>query len=146
MSLTRLLSAQVHILFVLTANYAHIKDHRWRRKPSEWSTCKRCCTLDDPDKYEECWPESEVEEIIPETLDERIDYYNRVNKTDVNGYEKVRKDGKVSDDDERDDDDDTDDEEEKPPLRDLNEYPYGWQCLQQEREQEKEPIIAGKKY
>ncbi|KAJ7356179.1 Neuronal membrane glycoprotein M6-b [Desmophyllum pertusum] len=46
-----------HMMFVLTANYAHVHDHRTRPKASEWSTYKKCCAVKDPDRYEECFPE-----------------------------------------------------------------------------------------
>lgn len=50
-------------MFVLTANYAHVHDHRTRPKASEWSTYKKCCAVKDPDRYEECFPEPPVEEV-----------------------------------------------------------------------------------
>lgn len=54
---------QFHMMFVLTANYAHIHDHRTRPKASECSTCRTCCTVKDPGRYEECFPEPPVEEV-----------------------------------------------------------------------------------
>ncbi|XP_068700822.1 neuronal membrane glycoprotein M6-a-like [Montipora foliosa] len=52
-----------HILFVLTANYAHIHDQRKVDKASECSTCRTCCTVKEPDRYEECFPEPPVEKV-----------------------------------------------------------------------------------
>ena len=54
---------QFHILFVLTANYAHIHDQRKVEKASECSTCRTCCRVKDPDRYKDCFPQPPVEEI-----------------------------------------------------------------------------------
>ena len=51
------------MLFVLTANYAHVHDQRRVEKASECSTCRTCCTVKDPDRYEDCFPEPLVEEV-----------------------------------------------------------------------------------
>jgi len=52
-----------HMMFVLTANYAHIHDQRKVAKASECSVCRTCCTVKDPDRYEDCFPEPPVEEV-----------------------------------------------------------------------------------
>lgn len=51
------------MMFVLTANYAHIHDQRKVAKASECSVCRTCCTVKDPDRYEDCFPEPPVEEV-----------------------------------------------------------------------------------
>jgi hypothetical protein len=51
------------MLLALVINFVIVHKHIKELKPSEYSTCKACCYVADPEKYDECFPEPEVEEV-----------------------------------------------------------------------------------
>lgn len=61
---------QVNMLLTLTANYAHIKDHRSRPKQSELSVARKCCLVEDPEQYFTTSDEEVTEELL--TLDSKL--------------------------------------------------------------------------
>ncbi|KXJ22903.1 neuronal membrane glycoprotein M6-a [Exaiptasia diaphana] len=51
------------MLVALIVNLLQVHKHQKENLPSEWSTCKACCRVEDPEKYDDCWPEPPVEEV-----------------------------------------------------------------------------------
>ncbi|KAK3696702.1 hypothetical protein QZH41_013067 [Actinostola sp. cb2023] len=59
------------MLIALIVNLLQVHKHIKAELPSEWSTCKACCDVEDPDKYDDCWPEPPVEEV-PISMREKL--------------------------------------------------------------------------
>ncbi|XP_048589595.1 uncharacterized protein LOC116604577 [Nematostella vectensis] len=51
------------MLLALAVNVILVHKHRKETRPSEISTCRVCCNIRDPEKYDDCWPEPPVEEV-----------------------------------------------------------------------------------